>query len=169
MIVLCIVLLAACSKKTEHEQRRELLRVPESRIASVTPTRINNWYDEKGSLLPSEEVFAGLKLPQGLELRRRTELTRVYETMVPPSKLHWYFGARLTTSNITQVSGNTTYVAATLSDAKGETSRFNVTITPPRIKKGKTLVEISQLMPRKQTPPIPELMKELAGKRGVID
>lgn len=169
VIVLLIILLSACSGNSEREQRRELLRVPESLTQKSKATRANSLYDEKGNLLASEQSIAGLRLPRGLQLKRKADFRYFYETEVPADKLHWYFGARLYTAKITRMSGSTTYVAAKLSDGTGGANRFDVKITPNRTPKGKTRLEIRQLMPRKPTPPIPQMVKEIRGKRGFID
>jgi hypothetical protein len=169
IVLILLYSLSACSGKTESEQRRELLRVPKARIQKRARAVTHKWFDEKGNLLPSEQQVAGLKLPRGLELKRETKFRHFYETLVPANKLHWYFSARLTSAKVKRISGSTTYVAAKLSDGSNGTARFDVKITPNRTPKGKTRVEVRQLLPRKPTPPLPQLMNEIKRKRGFVD
>jgi len=161
--------LSACSAENENEKRRELLRVPKAKTQKRAGVATQMWLDEKGNLLPSDEQIAGLVLPRGLEFKRKVEFRHFYATSVPANKLHWYFSARLTTNNIRRVSGSTTYVAAKVRDGNDSTGRFDVKITPNRKPKGKSRVEIRQLAPRKPTPPLPQLMKQLKRKRGILD
>lgn len=169
IVLILLYSLGACSGETEHEQRRALLRVPEAQKRPRVVSAASKWFDDKGNLRPSEQKVAGLALPRGLELKRETKLRHFYETEVAANKLHWYFSARLASEKIRKVSGSTTYIAAKLSDGSDSTARFDVKITPSRIPKGKTHLEIQQLAPRKPTPPLPQLMKQLERKRGVID
>jgi hypothetical protein len=169
IVLIFLFVLGACSGETKREQRRELLRVPKAKTQKPVRTTPFNWFDEKGNLLPSEQQIAGLKLPRGLKLKRETELRHFYETSIPANKLHWYFSARIKTAKIKRVSGSTTYVAAKLIDGSSDSTRFDVKITPNRTPKGKTRVEIRRLLPRKPTPPLPKLMKDINRKRRSID
>jgi len=146
-ITAIVIVLLGCSGQSKRERKRELLRAPD-RTAELRKLQLaQSLYDERGNLLASADVVAGLRLPRGLTARLKSERRWVYQTAVPLEKLHWYLSGRLVTTQISRVSGATTYVAALPREAKGATERLDVTVGPDYPNLRQNLLEIYQRPP----------------------
>ena len=83
---------------------------------------VNNWigrsqwpdplYDDEGNLLESDRVVAGLRLPRGLDTIVDDDRVHIYETRVPITKVHRYFGPRLITGEVDQLGSGAVFRAA---------------------------------------------------------
>ncbi len=172
-VVISLLLLAAagCSQDPKQQRRRELLRVSESRAQPPEKPQPEPLYDDKGNLLPSDEVVLGLRLPRGLKLRRRVGDRWRYETAVPLAKLHWYFGTQLFTADIRRSGGATTYVAARSVTARKAHVRLDVKLGPNPSERDSNFVDIRQRKSSRRdlSAPMLEVRKHLQHEKRFAD
>lgn len=150
LIIALAALVAGCGD-SEAERRRELLRAPEG--APPRPViRSVELFDEQGELLASDEVVAGLRLPRGLKLKSADPRTWIYQSRVPPQKLHSYFGKVLYGGAIEVVGKRTTYASARVREDRTRLLRLEVQVRPSAPDGSVSLVEIRQLPERTPLP-----------------
>jgi hypothetical protein len=109
--VLCALLAAlGCGKDETVERRRQLLTPSKAHQEAVKAKPKPTIYDQRGELLPSTEVVAGLVLPQGLELHSSRDNEWRYRT----DKAGWevlerYFEKRLVAEKVERMVGAVTF------------------------------------------------------------
>jgi hypothetical protein len=133
------------------EQRRVLLRPPDSKRELEEQQRKLQVFDESGNLIPSEESVAGLLLPRGLSPGRQFEHEWYFTGLhVPAPALERYFAPRLQTNDITR-SGDGAVLQFTGATIKADPKALGVTV---RIVKMRGENDASELYIRQSLPPV---------------
>lgn len=84
-----------------------------------------------GSLIESDVVFGGLRLPRGLRETAVNDRQHYYEGPYVPEAYVNYFGPRLLTGTVNQLpGGGASYVQATAREARGGVVVMDVLISP---------------------------------------
>jgi hypothetical protein len=104
---------AACSDDAEEDARRALLKPADTREIRTKRAEAVRLADERGELLESDEVVAGIVLPRGFKLALVNGPAAYYEsTVISFEQLERYFSARLRARAIDRSADAVRYVDA---------------------------------------------------------
>ena len=110
-----LLCLAGCSCESAHrdEQRRALLRPPDvHRMRVEQPERVR-LVDDRGDLIASDQVVAGITLPRGFTRAFAVEHASYYQSRhASLEQLDRYFTSRLSSKAIERGAGTIRYLAA---------------------------------------------------------
>ena len=144
--LVCLFWLFSCGRQREEEPLREPENKPRpaNTESRPVPERAETLFDDEGRLLPSDEFVAGVRLPKGLRLYRRTEREHIYRTEVPIKKVLAYFGPMLMTGKVDRMGEGAVYRRASVLGAEMNPTKVDVSI----LKAGDlTRVAITELPP----------------------
>jgi hypothetical protein len=90
-----------CRSGAREDERRELLTPVDTKGLAEARRQARQVFDERGELLESKEVVAGITLPKGLERTWHKDHRWVYETRrIEHTKLADYFSRRLMSTTV---------------------------------------------------------------------
>jgi len=134
-LALVVALAAGGCESPQQPKQRQARRQVALKPVDVAKKRseklqAQRLYDEDMSLLPSDDVVAGIRLPRGLTTKLQVENRYYYHSKVPLPHLRAYFGPRLVTMRIVPDGKSTyKYVKAKTKDTD-EPHLVNVRIGP---------------------------------------
>ena len=145
--LICVFWLVCCGRPSEEEpppQPESTSPQPANAENEGTPEVVEARFDDEGRLLPSDEFVAGVRLPKGLSLYRRTEREHIYRTELPIKKVLAYFGPMLMTGKVDRMGEGAVYRRASVLGAEMNPTKVDVSI----LKAGDlTRVAITELPP----------------------
>lgn len=144
-IALVALSVIGCASKPEPKERSSQRDSEDTKNAAPSVTRTLGIYDLGGNLRESDERIAGLVLPMGLELVRKTDRKQVFRSTVPVKRLFKYFGPRLFTGNVERVKRGAIYHNAQVQGVHFSSIKLNVSIL--EVSKGKVRVAVEEIPP----------------------
>ena len=146
------VLVVACS---DDKRAAEGAQAPKAAPKAAVKVDRVRYYDDKGNLLPSEQVVAGVTLPVGLKQRSRRERRTVFTMTreVPFKKVVAYFGPRLFTGQVEASDHEVAYLKAVPNDQLDALVKLDVRVSKRMGgETDVTLVEYSKNFAKPATP-----------------
>lgn len=160
----CLFWLASCGRQPEEEpspQPGSTHPPPANAESEGTSEVVEALFDDEGRLQPSEEFVAGVRLPKGLRLYRRTEREHIYRTELPIKKVLAYFGPMLMTGKVDRMGEGAVYRRASVLGAEMNPTKVDVSI----LKAGDlTRVAITELPPPSKFAPSAQETRRKAQK-----
>lgn len=162
-LLTALPLLVGCGGDDDAARSRRMNApepTPRQNVGLRGPALLDSFFDPEGNLLPSDQVVAGLTLPQGFELVVDEERRHVYKSDLTVIYAQRYLGPMLITGEVRRVGSGAIFVDAVPRDARGSAVRLDVSVYPRS--GGGTRLEIVERLPAGAEPPpiAPELTED---------